>query len=131
MKNNEEFYLRLSRKELLFLRRLLRGVIRGESFTKAETQQRQSDRDVLLELYESLLGARDNLSSSREIDAAVKKTEIYTALSERGYFDYEEDNNDSTFYDLVCFLDTGGWEVFEEIAEEFKKREAARKEKNV
>lgn len=122
MKNDEEFYLRLSRKELLFLRRLLRGAIRGDVKT---------ERDVLLELYESLLGARDNLSSSREIDAAVKKTEIYAALSERGYFDYEEDNNDSTFYDLVCFLDTGGWEVFEEIAEEFKKREAARKEKNV
>jgi len=116
MNNEEEFYLSLNGKELNWLR----GVVRDK--LKEGVQMR--DWETAMCLYESLIGARMNLSSVREIDKAVKKTRVYTALYNLGYFDYEEDFNDSTFYDLVCFLDDSGHEVFEEIANELKEMEA-------
>lgn len=114
--NEEKYYLRLNKSELLLLRKLLRSTI-----DKVAADKR--DWPTIINLYESLIGARFNLSAEKEIDAAVKKTRIYKALENLGYFDYEEDNHDSTFYDLVCFLDSSGFEVFDEIAKELKNEE--------
>ena len=112
----DEYYLCLNKNEVNMLRKIVR-------FDLQNTKMRPQEWETLMGLYESLLGARFNLSSVREIDAAVKKTRIYKALYNLAYFDYEEDNNDSTFYDLVCFLDDSGFEVFEEIAQELKNDE--------
>ena len=115
MFNEEEYYLCLNGKELNWLRQIVRE--------KLKDGTRPQDWEHAMGLYESLIGARMNLSSVRDIDKAVKKTRIYKALYNLGYFDYEEDNNDSTFYDLVCYLDGSGFEIFEEIAEELKNEE--------
>lgn len=124
MKSEEEFHLCLSGKELNWLR----GIVRE----KLKEGVRPYDWEHAMGLYESLIGARMNLHSVHEIDKAVKKTRIYTALYNLGYFDYEEDNHDSTFYDLVCYLDESGFEMFEELAKELKEMEAknAKKEDN-
>ena len=115
MFNEQEYYLCLNGKELNWLRRTVREQLKDGI--------RPMDWENAMGLYESLIGARSNLSSVREIDKAVKKTKIYKALWNLGYFDYEEDNNDSTFYDLVCYLDDSGFEIFEEIAKELKNDE--------
>ncbi len=121
--NEEKYYLRLNKSELLLLRKLLRSTI-------DEVAAGKRDWPTIINLYESLIGARFNLSAEKEIDAAVKKTKIYEALDNLGYFDYEEDNHDSTFYDLVCFLDDSGFEVFEELAEELKNTEKKNSKKD-
>lgn len=121
MNNEEEFYLSLNGKELNWLRGVVRDRIRDGVCPR--------DWETAMGLYESLIGARMNLSSVRDIDKAVKGTRIYTALYNLGYFDYEEDNNDSTFYDLVCYLDESGFEMFEELATELKEMEIKRAKK--
>lgn len=115
MSDEKGYYLRLNGKEVNWLRKTVRD--------KLKDGVNMRDWETAMGLYESLIGSRFNLSSETEIDKAVKKTRIYKALYNLGYFDYEEDNNDSTFYDLVCFLDDSGFEVFEEIAQELKNDE--------
>lgn len=115
MIDEEEYYLCLTGKQVNWLRQMVRD--------KLKTGINPRDWDAALNLYESLIGAGMNLSSLREIDKAVKRSKVYTALDNLGYFDYEEDNHDSTFYDLVCYLDDGGYEVFEELAKELKEME--------
>lgn len=122
MKDEEEYYLCLTGKQVNWLRQMVRD--------KLKTGINPRDWDAALDLYESLIGAGMNLSSLREIDKAVKKTRIWKALWNLGYFDYEEDNNDSTFYDLVCFLDDSGFEVFEELAKELKNTETKNSKKD-
>ena len=122
MRDEEEYYLCLTGKQVNWLRQMVRD--------KLKTGINPRDWDAALDLYESLIGAGMNLSSLREIDKAVKKTRIWKALWNLGYFDYEEDNNDSTFYDLVCFLDDSGFEVFEELAEELKNTEKKNSKKD-
>ena len=122
MRDEEEYYLCLTGKQVNWLRQMVRD--------KLKTGINPRDWDAALDLYESLIGAGMNLSSLREIDKAVKKTRIWKALWNLGYFDYEDDNNDSTFYDLVCFLDDSGFEVFEELAEELKNTETKNSEKD-
>ena len=122
MRDEEEYYLCLTGKQVNWLRQMVRD--------KLKTGINPRDWDAALDLYESLIGAGMNLSSLREIDKAVKKTRIWKALWNLGYFDYEEDNNDSTFYDLVCFLDDSGFEVFEELAKELKNTETKNSKKD-
>jgi len=115
MRDEEEYYLCLTGKQVNWLRQMVRD--------KLKTGINPRDWDAALDLYESLIGAGMNLSSLREIDKAVKKSKVYKALDNLGYFDYEEDNHDSTFYDLVCYLDDSGYEIFEELAKELKEME--------
>lgn len=122
MSDEKEFYLRLTGKELNWLRQIVRD--------KLKDGVNMRDWETAMGLYESLIGSRYNLSSVTEIDKAVKKTRIWKALWNLGYFDYEEDNNDSTFYDLVCYLDDSGFEVFEELAEELKNTEKKNSKKD-
>ena len=122
MRDEEEYYLCLTGKQVNWLRQMVRD--------KLKTGINPRDWDAALDLYESLIGAGMNLSSLREIDKAVKKSKVYKALDNLGYFDYEEDNHDSTFYDLVCYLDDSGYEIFEELAKELKEMETKNAKKD-
>ena len=63
----DEYYLCLNKNEVNMLRKIVR-------FDLQNTKMRPQERETLMGVYESLLGARFNLSSVREIDEDLQST---------------------------------------------------------
>lgn len=105
-----KYYIELSAHHLNLLRDCVRYYLR-----QCVKESDEAEFESALFLHEGLMGLYGLVHSQEEVDKRVKNTKVYKALERAGYFDYEEDNHDATFYDLIAFIEDK--EVIEKMLE--------------
>ena len=105
-----KYYIELSATHLNLLRDCTRLYLR-----QCAKEGDEAELDRALFLHEGLMGFYNVVHSQEDVDEQVKESKIYKVLERAGYFDYEEDGHDATFYDLIKFIEDK--EVIEKMLE--------------
>lgn len=108
--NQSKYYIELDVTQLNLLRNCVRLYLR-----ECVKEKDVSEFESALFLHEGLLGFYGCTHSQEDVDKQVKESKIYKVLERAGYFDYEEDYHNATFYDLVKFMEDK--EVLEKMLE--------------